>query len=201
MSTHSRGDRYHFPQPGRAGRAHPRRARRAGQRDHGRGHDRPGGWGASARARGPDGWQLTQGLVGRDPSCTAPVSLGAIGSGILPFAFDRAFRTMLGSSDMPAYMAMMAPAWSNFTGRSSRRGSLWLHCDPTASHYHNLLIGRRLGIPLPSIGERLDLSRRLLAVLLEQDVVVRIGVERWVKVDESTDASGTCRRSTSRLSP
>jgi hypothetical protein len=41
-----------------------------------------------------------------------------------------------------------------------------------------------VGIPLPGVRERLHLGRGLLTVLLEQQVVGGVGVERRVQVDE-----------------
>jgi DNA modification methylase len=52
----------------------------------------------------------------------------------------RAFRTMLGASDMLAYLAMMAPRLAELHRALKSTGSLWLHCDPTASHYLKLVL-------------------------------------------------------------
>ncbi|MFY9825451.1 MAG: DNA methyltransferase [Thermoanaerobaculia bacterium] len=52
----------------------------------------------------------------------------------------QAFRTMLGSSDMLAYLAMMAPRLIELRRALKPTGSLYLHCDPTASHYLKLLL-------------------------------------------------------------
>jgi DNA modification methylase len=51
----------------------------------------------------------------------------------------RAFRTMLGASDMLAYLSMMAPRLIELRRVLKPTGSLFLHCDPTASHYLKLL--------------------------------------------------------------
>ena len=51
----------------------------------------------------------------------------------------RAFRTMLGPSDMLAYLSMMAPRLIELRRVLKPTGSLWLHCDPTASHYLKVL--------------------------------------------------------------
>jgi len=51
-----------------------------------------------------------------------------------------AFRTFLGTSDMMAYLAMMAPRLSALHDVLKPTGSLYLHCDPTASHYLKLLL-------------------------------------------------------------
>lgn len=52
----------------------------------------------------------------------------------------RAFRTFLGTNDMLAYLAMMAPRLVELRRVLKPTGSLYLHCDPTASHYLKLLL-------------------------------------------------------------
>ncbi|WP_263366791.1 DNA methyltransferase [Edaphobacter bradus] len=52
----------------------------------------------------------------------------------------RAFRTLLGGSDMLAYLAMMAPRLVELRRVLKETGSIYLHCDPTASHYLKLLL-------------------------------------------------------------
>ena len=52
----------------------------------------------------------------------------------------RAFRTLLGPSNMLAYLAMMAPRLVDLHRVMKQSGSLYLHCDPTASHYLKLLL-------------------------------------------------------------
>lgn len=52
----------------------------------------------------------------------------------------QAFRTFLGSSDMMAYLAMMAPRLVELRRVLKPSGSLYLHCDPTASHYLKILL-------------------------------------------------------------
>ena len=52
----------------------------------------------------------------------------------------QAFRTFLGESDMLAYLAMMAPRLVKLRRVLKSTGSLWLHCDPTASHYLKMLL-------------------------------------------------------------
>jgi len=49
-------------------------------------------------------------------------------------------RKMLGSSNMMAYLAMMAPRLKKLHRVLKPSGSLYLHCDPTASHYLKLLL-------------------------------------------------------------
>lgn len=52
----------------------------------------------------------------------------------------RAFRTLLGGTDMLAYLAMMAPRLIELRRVLKDTGSIYLHCDPTASHYLKLLM-------------------------------------------------------------
>ncbi len=51
-----------------------------------------------------------------------------------------AFRTLLGTSDMLAYLSMMAPRLVELRRVLKPTGSIYLHCDPTASHYLKLLM-------------------------------------------------------------
>ncbi len=57
----------------------------------------------------------------------------------------RAFRTLLGGSDMLAYLAMMAPRLVELRRVLKETGSIYLHCDPTASHYLKLLMDAIFG--------------------------------------------------------
>lgn len=52
----------------------------------------------------------------------------------------RAFQTLLGGSNMLAYLSMMAPRLIELRRVLKPTGSLFLHCDPTASHYLKLLL-------------------------------------------------------------
>ena len=57
-------------------------------------------------------------------------------------AFDllNALRAFLGDNDMMAYLAMMAVRLLELHRVLKDTGSLYLHCDPTASHYLKLLL-------------------------------------------------------------
>jgi site-specific DNA-methyltransferase (adenine-specific) len=57
----------------------------------------------------------------------------------------RAFRTFLGNSDMMAYLAMMAPRLVELKRVFKETGSIYLHCDPTASHYLKILMDAVFG--------------------------------------------------------
>jgi DNA modification methylase len=52
----------------------------------------------------------------------------------------RAFRTYLGTTDIMAYLAMMAPRLVELKRVLKETGSIYLHCDPTASHYLKILM-------------------------------------------------------------
>ncbi len=56
-----------------------------------------------------------------------------------------AFRALLGSSNMLAYLAMMAPRLVEMRRVLKATGSLYLHCDPTASHYLRILLDAVFG--------------------------------------------------------
>jgi DNA modification methylase len=59
----------------------------------------------------------------------------------------RAFRTFLGQSDMMAYLAMMAPRLIELHRVLKDTGSIYVHCDPTASHYLKILMDGVFGAP------------------------------------------------------
>ncbi len=51
-----------------------------------------------------------------------------------------AFRRFLGDNDMLAYLAMMAPRLVELRRILKPTGTIYLHCDPTASHYLKMLM-------------------------------------------------------------
>jgi len=57
----------------------------------------------------------------------------------------QAFRTFLGDNDMLAYLAMMAPRLVELRRVLKQTGSIYLHCDPTASHYLKMLMDAVFG--------------------------------------------------------
>jgi len=57
----------------------------------------------------------------------------------------QAFRKFLGNSDMMAYLAMMAPRLLELKRVLKVTGSIYLHCDPTASHYLKMLMDAIFG--------------------------------------------------------
>src|ERR1019366_5696248 len=56
-----------------------------------------------------------------------------------------AFHSFLKNSPMMAYLAMMAPRLVELHRILKPTGSLYLHCDPTASHYLKLLLDAIFG--------------------------------------------------------
>ena len=57
----------------------------------------------------------------------------------------RAFQMLLGANDMLAYLSMMAPRLVELQRVLKPTGSLYLHCDPAASHYLKLLLDAIFG--------------------------------------------------------
>jgi DNA modification methylase len=62
-----------------------------------------------------------------------------------PSQVMQAFRTFLGENNLLAYLAMMAPRLMELHRVLKPTGSLYLHCDPTASHYLKLLMDAVFG--------------------------------------------------------
>ena len=57
----------------------------------------------------------------------------------------RAMRSFLKENDMMAYLTMMAVRLDRIASRAEADGSLYLHCDPTASHYLKILLDAVFG--------------------------------------------------------
>jgi len=57
----------------------------------------------------------------------------------------QAYYDMLGPSNMMAYLAMMAPRLVELRRVLKPTGSIYLHCDPTASHYLKVLMDAAFG--------------------------------------------------------
>ncbi|MCX5772898.1 MAG: site-specific DNA-methyltransferase [Candidatus Hydrogenedentes bacterium] len=57
----------------------------------------------------------------------------------------QAFRTFLGPCDMLAYLVMMAPRLVEMRRVLKPTGSIYLHCDPAASHYLKMLLDAVFG--------------------------------------------------------
>jgi site-specific DNA-methyltransferase (adenine-specific) len=60
-------------------------------------------------------------------------------------AMLRAMRSVLHENDMMAYLAMMAVRLIELNRVLKRTGTLYLHCDPTASHYLKILLDAIFG--------------------------------------------------------
>ena len=56
-----------------------------------------------------------------------------------------AFRQFIGRNAMMAYLVMMTPRLVELRRVLKPTGSLYLHCDPTASHYLKLLLDAVFG--------------------------------------------------------
>lgn len=61
------------------------------------------------------------------------------------FKMLQAFQAFLGNSDVMAYLAMMAIRLQVLHSKLKRTGSLYLHCDPTASHYLKIVLDTIFG--------------------------------------------------------
>lgn len=57
----------------------------------------------------------------------------------------QAFRTLLGENDAMAYLVMMAPRLLELHRVLKQTGTLYLHCDPTMSHYLKVLLDQVFG--------------------------------------------------------
>jgi DNA modification methylase len=57
----------------------------------------------------------------------------------------QAFRSFLGNSDMMAYLAMMTPRLVELHRVMKTTASIYLHCDPTASHYLKIIMDAIFG--------------------------------------------------------
>jgi len=58
----------------------------------------------------------------------------------------QSLRTILGDNNMLAYLAMMAPRLIELHRVLKPTGSIYLHCDPTASHYLKILMDSVFGV-------------------------------------------------------
>ncbi len=71
----------------------------------------------------------------------------ALAGGLPASAADAlaAMRTLLGENDAMAYLVNMAPRLAELRRVLNPRGSLYLHCDPTMSHYLKVLLDAIFG--------------------------------------------------------
>ena len=84
-----------------------------------------------------DTWQWDQGA---EAACLEMIEAG----GNVSIAIQ-ALRKLLGSNDMMAYVAMMAPRLIELRRVLKSTGLIYLHCDQTASHYLKLLMDAIFG--------------------------------------------------------
>jgi DNA modification methylase len=78
---------------------------------------------------------------------TEKLFLSMIGGGCPPRVADAltAMRNLLGTSDMNAYLVMMTARLVELHRVLKPTGSLYLHCDPTASHYLKIMLDAVFG--------------------------------------------------------
>ena len=81
-------------------------------------------------------WGMESELAYRDLVTDGPKKLGDM---------LQAMRAFLGQNDMMAYLTMMAQRMAELHRVLKPTGSLYLHCDPTASHYLKLLLDAAFG--------------------------------------------------------
>ena len=81
-------------------------------------------------------WSTDSDIAYRDVTTSAPRKL----SDLL-----QAMRQFLGTNDMMAYLTMMAQRMVELHRVLKPTGSIYLHCDPTASHYLKLLMDSMFG--------------------------------------------------------
>ena len=97
----------------------------------------------------------------------------------------RAFWTFLGPSNMLAYLAMMAPRLVELRRVLKPTGSIYLHCDPTASHYLKMLMDSIFGVQnfASEIVWQRTLSKSLMTRQLPSNHDVLLG---YRKTDQAT---------------
>ena len=81
-------------------------------------------------------WDMGSEAAYRDVVTNGPESLGKL---------LQAMRDFLGRNDMMAYLTMMAQRMAELHRVLKPAGSIYLHCDPTASHYLKLLLDAVFG--------------------------------------------------------
>src|SRR5438067_9755046 len=79
----------------------------------------------------------------------------------------RALRGFLGENDMMAYLTMMANRLLELHRVLKPTGSLYLHCDPTASHYLKIVLDGVFG------------KERFLADIVWKRTTTHSDAKRW----------------------
>ncbi|MDX2263874.1 MAG: DNA methyltransferase [Hyphomicrobiales bacterium] len=101
--------------------------------------------------KAPDGAQSAAQIEAFDDTWhwndTAEAAFGEVvrGENAAAASMLRAMRQFLGENDMMAYLAMMAVRLIELHRVLKPTGSLYLHCDPTASHYLKILLDAVFG--------------------------------------------------------
>jgi site-specific DNA-methyltransferase (adenine-specific) len=101
--------------------------------------------------KAPDGAQSAAQIEAFDDTWhwndTAEAAFGEVmrGGNAAAASMLRAMRSFLGDNDMMAYLAMMAVRLVELDRVLKPTGSLYLHCDPTASHYLKILLDAVFG--------------------------------------------------------
>jgi DNA modification methylase len=102
----------------------------------------------------------------------------------------QAFHTLLGPSNMLAYLAMMAPRLLELHRVLKPTGSIYLHCDPTASHYLKILMDAVFGpenFRTEIIWQR-TLSKSLMTTRLPNNHDVLLAYQRSPSATWNADA-------------
>lgn len=99
-----------------------------------------GGEGSDAQIKAfTDSWHW--GAEARD--ALEELTVTGVNEGRIPDNVGRLIEALvrgIGHNDMSAYLVMMAPRLVELHRVLKRTGSLWLHCDPTASHYLKMVL-------------------------------------------------------------
>ena len=82
-------------------------------------------------------WSIESEIAFRDVVTSGPEKLGNL---------MQAMRAFLGQNDMMAYLTMMAQRMAELHRVLKPTGSIYLHCDPTASHYLKLMMDALFGL-------------------------------------------------------
>ena len=85
----------------------------------------------------------------------------------------QALRTLLGTSNMLAYLAMMAPRLAELRRVLKPTGSIYLHCDPTASHYLKVLMDAIFG------------PQRFVSEIIWKRTNIHSDAKRWSPVSDT----------------
>ena len=91
-----------------------------------------------AQAASPDQGLRRHLALGLRPPPQAYRDVLQSGIGRVASASMAGFKSILGCSDMLAYLSMMAPRLVELRRVLKPTGSIYLHCDPTACHYLKL---------------------------------------------------------------